>query len=167
MNATWLRRLRWLLAAATFLIAACAHPTGAKGTVYANTAVWQGRLALRVHSTPEQSLTAQFDLQGSPEAGSLRLSTPLGTVVAYLQWDSQAATLQASGETRQFASLQALAHHVTGTTLPISSLFAWLEGTPQDASGWQVDLSAMPDGRLSAQRLDGDTPAELKIILDR
>lgn len=121
---------------------------------------------MRVHSTPEQVLSAHFDLQGNPQTGSLRLATPLGTALADMQWNADTATLQTGHTVQHFDSLPALVRQVTGTDLPIASLFAWLQGNAAPAPGWQVDLSDMPSGRLNAQRLTPDTPADLKIILD-
>lgn len=121
---------------------------------------------MRVHSAPEQVFSAHFDLQGNPQAGNLQFATPLGTVLALMQWNGDTATLQANGETQNFDSLPALVRHVTGTDLPIASLFAWLHGVDLPASGWQVDLDHIVSGRLNAQRVAPDTPAELKIILD-
>jgi outer membrane lipoprotein LolB len=128
---------------------------------------WQGRLSIQVDSTPSQSLTALFDLQGNAQAGSLSLASPLGTTMANLQWTAQSARLQANGESREFASLDALVRHVIGTDLPVDNLFSWLEGIPAPAMGWQADLHDLGNGRLSAQRSAPYTPAALKIILDR
>jgi outer membrane lipoprotein LolB len=127
---------------------------------------WQGRLALNVQSTPAQSFSASFDLQGSAQAGNLVFTTPLGTTVARLQWDASSAMLYSNGEPQKFDSLENLVHHATGTDLPIASMFAWLRGIDASAPGWQVDLSALPAGRLAAHRSSGDAPAELKILLD-
>lgn len=130
-------------------------------------AQWQGRLSIVVQSTPVQTLTAHFDLQGTAQNGSLALTTALGSTLARLQWTSETAILHAKGETVQFESLSALVHHATGTELPIASLFSWLRGVPSETPGWTADLSALPNGRLSAQRMEPHTPAHLKIILDR
>jgi outer membrane lipoprotein LolB len=116
---------------------------------------------------PNQHLTALFDLQGAPQAGSLTLTSPLGTTLAKLQWNAGSAQLQAHGESREFESLDALVRHVTGTDLPIQSLFSWLQGIPAPALGWQANLHDLNVGRLSAERSEPYTPAVLKIILDR
>jgi outer membrane lipoprotein LolB len=59
-----------------------------------------------------------------------------------------------------------MARATTGSDLPVASLFAWLRGEAEDAAGWQVDLSELPDGRIVARHLE-EVQAELKIILDR
>lgn len=128
---------------------------------------WQGRLALKVHSTPVQAFSANFDLQGNAQAGELSFFTPLGSTAARLQWGAVGAQLQTTGEPQHFDSLDALTLHTTGATLPISSLFAWLQGQDPITPGWQVDLRELSTGRLRAQRLPPETPADLTVILDR
>ncbi len=122
---------------------------------------------LTVRSEPVQAFSADFDLQGNAQTGELAFFTPLGTTVARLQWSSEGAYLQASGETRHFESLDALTLHATGAVLPVASLFAWLKGDALDTPGWQVDLQGLTNGRLSAQRMAPEPPAQLKIILER
>ena len=60
-------------------LAGCATPPGSRDDPPHN---WSGRLAVQVHSTPPQSLTAGFELNGSSEVGELRLHSPLGTTLA-------------------------------------------------------------------------------------
>lgn len=151
----------WILG----LLAGCANQTRAPQSNPG--AHWQGRLSIQVESTPSQSLTAQFDLQGNAEAGSLTLASPLGTTMANLQWTAHAARLQANGEAREFSSLGDLVIYVTGTDLPVESLFSWLQGNPSSAMGWLADLHDLGNGRLSARRSAPYTPAAIKIVLDR
>lgn len=151
----------WLLVG----LAGCANPQLKPVTTHSDH--WQGRLSIQVEKQSNQGLSAQFDLQGSANAGSLTLTTPLGTTLANLQWDEKSARLRANGESREFLSLDALVQHVTGTDLPIESLFSWLQGIPAPALGWQADLNGLNEGRLSARRQEPFTPATLKIILDR
>lgn len=159
---------RWVVTIfAIFLIAGCANTTGARDQKDQQISHWQGRLAITVHSTPAQAFSADFELQGDAQRGSLSFFSPLGNTVARLQWDGEGAQLQTSGEAQQFASLDALTLHTTGATLPVASLFEWLRGSAPDTPGWQVDLRELPVGRLSAQRLAPEVPAELKVILER
>ena len=124
-------------------------------------------MALKVQTTPAQAFSADFELQGSPLAGSLTFLSPLGTTAALIQWDAQSARLQTTGEPQRFETLSALMQHTTGTDLPVTSLFAWLQGINTTTPGWEVDLGGLTDGRLSAKRLGPDAPAELKIIFER
>jgi outer membrane lipoprotein LolB len=159
--------LRLFFVFAMLFIAGCATPTGPRGPYGPQDSHWQGRLALKVHSTPVQAFSADFDLQGNAEAGLLSFFTPLGSTAARLQWDAVGAQLQTNGAPQHFESLDALTLHATGASLPISSLFAWLRGGEPITPGWQVDLRDLSVGRLRAQRLAPDIPAELTIILDR
>ena len=128
---------------------------------------WQGRLALKVHSSPVQAFAADFELQGSAQAGTLSFFTPLGNTAARLHWGAAGAQMQTNGTPQDFASLDALTLHTTGATLPIHSLFAWLRGNEPHTPGWQVDLRELTNGRLNAQRLPPEVPVDLKIILQR
>jgi outer membrane lipoprotein LolB len=114
-----------------------------------------------------QAFSAEFEMQGDAQAGTLAFFTPLGSTVARLQWSDEGAYLQASGETQHFVSLDALTLRATGAVLPIASLFAWLKGEAPETPGWQVDLGDLQNGRLNARRLAPDTPADLKIVLER
>jgi outer membrane lipoprotein LolB len=161
---TWLQLL--LLFAIVF-IAGCASVPGARAPNEAETTHWQGRLALKVYSTPVQAMTANFDLQGNAQSGTLVLTTVLGSTLARMQWDATSATLQSSNGAQQFESLSALVRHATGTDLPVASLFSWLQGQPAAATDWEADLSEIPNGRLNAKRMTAINAAELKIILDQ
>lgn len=150
-----------------FFVAGCAHRTGANAT-FPSDMQWNGRLALKVQSTPSQAFSADFELGGGPYTGLLVFFTPLGTTAARLQWAPGAATLVADGETRQFDSLAALAREATGAELPIAALFDWLQGRATAIPGWTVDLSALQQGRLQAVRATEALPrVELRIVLQR
>jgi outer membrane lipoprotein LolB len=158
---------RWSLIALAFSLAACASNPMEKATLGANSPQWQGRLSIKVLSNPVQAFAANFDLQGTPEAGALNFTTPLGSTLAQIQWDKTGARLQTTGAPEQFESLDALTLRSTGVALPLASLFAWLHGREIATPGWEVDLQLLSQGRLSAKRLEaGSTPAELKIILN-
>ena len=157
----------FLLIFAIIFIAGCASPQRALTTFDAKSSQWQGRLALKVQSTPPQALSANFDLQGNAQNGSLALSTALGSTLASMQWGPGFAMLQTTVEPTQFESLPALVRHVTGTDVPINNLFHWLRGETSEAPGWEVDYSDLNQGRLTARRTGSQGDAELKIILDR
>lgn len=151
---------------ASFIIAGCASRT----EPVAVGPHWQGRLALRVHSDPAQAFSADFELRGSPQSGSLGFFSPLGHTLARLEWDASTAMLQTGTEQQRFASLAALTRHATGSELPVASLFAWLQGLQgpdPDAQDWNADLQNMSTGRLRAWRTQPAPPVELTIILER
>lgn len=152
---------------AILLIAGCATPTRTGGNSEPKSEFWSGRLGLTVDSQPPQQYFAGFTLAGNAQAGELSLTSPLGSTLAVMQWRPGQALLLQDGQTRSFASLDALASAVTGTALPVRALFGWLNGTPQAVEGWQADLSGLPEGRLRAQRLAPPPAAELRLALDR
>jgi outer membrane lipoprotein LolB len=176
-------RLRYAVSAillfAILLIAGCAYSTRTTGLKDAETALWRGRLALRV--APEgavgqgetgaqpqaQSFSAGFELTGNAQTGGLLLFSPLGTTVAELNWTVQTATLQANGETRSFDSLSSLLKHATGTEIPVASLFAWLAGDNAATPGWQADVSQHALGRVVARRSEPLPAVELRLIIDK
>ncbi len=128
---------------------------------------WQGRIAVKVSSTPEQAFSANFELEGSSQTGRMDLTTALGTTVARMQWNSEGAELQASGATRMYPSLAELTLATMGAELPVSSLFQWLRGEAAPSAGWQSDLSHWDAGRISAQRQSPEPRVDLKILLER
>lgn len=142
------------------LLTACATPQApAPGQAH-----WSGRLAVQVASTPPQSFSAGFELTGSPEAGELALTTPLGNTVATVVWSPGSAELRQGEQTTRRASLDELTTELGGTSLPVAALFAWLSGQPQNASGWTADLSRQSEGRVTARRTDPAPSAELRIV---
>jgi outer membrane lipoprotein LolB len=154
------------IAIATFLLAACAIPTRTASTFDANSQ-WLGRLAIKVTGATPQSLSADFELQGDAQTGSLLLLSPLGTAVAQIEWAPGLAQLRQGRSTQQFASLNALVLQATGTELPVGALFDWLHGTATEAPGWRVDLTELPQGKLAAWHDDTVAPASLRILLER
>lgn len=130
-------------------------------------AFWSGRLALQLLSNPPQNWSASFELQGSAEQGQMLLLSPLGTTLARLSWTPQSAQLEQGQDTTESPSLQNLSQRLTGTNLPIAALFEWLAGLDTAVPGWQVDLSAHSQGRLTARRSTPEPEALLRIVLDR
>ena len=155
----------WILCA-LLLLAGCANQPRLQKPLEDKDTHWQGRLAVKVFSRPVQAFTATFELQGRPTQGELVLISPLGTTLAHMLWTPDSATLITGSKKEHFDSLEALARSTTGTDLPVTSLFAWLQGQAEEAAGWKADLSELPDGRIMARHLE-EVRAELKIILDR
>ena len=161
-------RFGWLLAAA-FLLAGCAGMVGVPPSKASAQARWQGRMAIKVFSVPVKAFAADFVLTGNPEQGELTLMTPLGNTLAQLQWAAGAARLKTAGtdQPAHFESLDSLVLHATGTALPVTALFTWLQGGQASATGWEVELENIASGRLIARQLAREPQAELKIILER
>ena len=140
--------------------------SGCASTVSTPTKQWSGRLALTVHDTPPQSLTANFDLTGNPQSGRLTLYLPLGTTLAHVQWSPAGAQWQRGNEWESRPTLGTLTRELTGTEWPVTELFAWLQGQATTTEGWQVDLSRHADGRIVAQRLFPLPRAELRLVFE-
>ena len=167
MNAFFVRCMKLVFLFVFLVLSGCAIHSGAGGEFQSHGSQWQGRLMLKVHTDPAQAFSADFDLQGDAQAGSLTFFTPLGSTAARLDWSEQGAQLQTTGEPQQFESLEALTLQTIGTVLPMASLFEWLKGMDPVTPGWRADLRDLSSGRLHAQRLAPEIPADLKIILDR
>ena len=158
----------WLVLTVLFaaiLIAGCSSIISQKTTFNSEALVWNGRLAIKVEDQPSQSFSSSFQLKGSAHSGELSLLSPLGSVLALLNWEPQGASLRTGNELRTFASLEALMQAATGTAIPVAALFDWLAGVATPVEGWQVDLSQQAQGRFVARRTQPAT--ELRFILER
>jgi outer membrane lipoprotein LolB len=149
--------------------------------------VLSGRLALRVEPLADEaprSVSAAFDLRGDSRAGTLGLSTPLGSMLAQARWSPAEVVLTTPRETRRFASLDELTREALGESVPIEAWFDWLRGrpwpgapsTPLEAAptspssssapgfrqlGWRVDLSQFGAGTIAAAR---EAPAPIVTV---
>lgn len=161
--ATWALHGGRLVALACVLwLTACATP---QRTAMPGDTTWNGRLSVRVDSDPPQSFSAGFDLLGSPSAGELQLTSPLGNAVATVRWWPHGAELRQGGQVTTRSSLEQLTTELSGTSLPVAALFGWLRGQPsEDTLGWQADLTRQPQGRITARRNAPLPPAELRIV---
>jgi outer membrane lipoprotein LolB len=158
---------RMLGAFAVALLAGCATPTppGVQ-TVSRASEAWTGRLSLNVESEPAQSYSALFDLRGNPQAGELRLTSPIGSTLAQLRWAPGEAILDKGGESRRFESVEALIEAATGAAIPVGALFAWLAGRDEPVAGWRANLSQVSTGRLQATRESPRPRADLRIVFE-
>ena len=144
-----------------------------------------GRLAVRVEplgNEAPRSVSAAFDLRGDSRAGTLGLSTPLGSMLAQARWSPGDVVLITPRETRRFASLDELTHEALGESVPIEAWFDWLRGrpwpgAPSDSStsaaepefrqlGWRVDLSRFAEGTVTATRESPAPVVTARIRLD-
>ena len=145
------------------LLSACAAPPPIRRPVQ----FWSGRLGLQVFGETPQSYHAAFELQGSAQAGALTLLSPLGAVMARLQWDERQASLERNNERWQQPSVDLLTQQLIPASVPMAALFDWLEGKPTVIPHWTVNLSGHADGRIQAQRLEPLPRAELRLVFDR
>lgn len=127
--------------------------------------VWSGRLGMTVQSDPPRSFSAGFDLRGSPDAGELQLTTPLGTSLATVVWSPGSAEMRQGGQVTRRGSLDELTTELSGTPVPVTALFGWLRGRPGEVPGWQADLTRQPEGRITARRISPAPMAELRVVV--
>jgi len=117
---------------------------------------WEGRLAVHILSEPPQEFFANFELIGSPVAGSLNLYSPLGTTILSLKWDITYAELIQGSSTLRRDSLTELQNQLVlqspEAALPVDAWFDWLNGAHSTTPGWYADLSEIAQGRLTAHR---------------
>ena len=183
-------RLRGVVLAFTLLAAACTTVPPAPRSEASD--VLSGRLALRVEPVANEaprSVSAAFDLRGDSKAGTLGLSTPLGSMLAQARWSPAEVVLTTPRETRRFASLDALTREALGESVPIEAWFDWLRGRPWpgapstalDAAttapsgppapgfrqlGWRVDLAQFGAGTIAATREAPAPVVTVRIRLD-
>lgn len=158
------QRRRYLVTGAASLLGlslfGCTSPTL---VVKPEQSYWSGRLALQIEEESAQSFSALFELEGSEDQGELILLSPLGNTLGKLKWSSEGATLQTGQQQQTSHSLDALLAQVTGEAIPIKAIFDWLRGIETNAAGWVADLSALSQGRITAQRSDPKPKAILRI----
>ena len=125
-----------------------------------------GRLSVQVagNSGRASGGNAGFELVGSPAAGQLELSTPLGSLVARASWQAGEVRLQTPEQERRFEDLDALTRELLGEPIPVAALFDWLRGRPWpglgstptaegfEQLGWRIDLARFSDGLIVATR---------------
>ena len=154
--------------------------------------VLSGRLAVRVEplaSEAPRSVSAAFDLRGDSRAGTLGLSTPLGSMLAQARWSPAEVVLTTPRETRRFATLDELTREALGESVPIEAWFDWLRGRPWPGAasapldvatsvpsdeaaagfrqlGWRVDLSRFASGTIAATRESPAPVVTVRIRLD-
>jgi outer membrane lipoprotein LolB len=180
---------RHRLAALRVSALACAIAVSACTTLRPSTSqtpdALSGRLALRVDALgnePPRAFSAAFDLRGRPDAGTLALSTPLGSMLAEARWSPAEVVLATPQGTRRFTSLQALTQEALGESIPLEAWFDWLRGRPWPGApsetlpavrdgfaqlGWRVDLGGFAEGTVQATRESPPPTVSVRIRLDR
>lgn len=155
--------MRWAALLATVaLLSACATPQRA---VLPGEGLWSGRLAMTVQSDPPQSFSAGFELRGTPAAGELQLTSPLGTSIATVVWLPGSAEMRQGAQVTRRGSLDELTTELSGMPVPVAALFGWLRGQAGDVPGWQADLTRQPEGRITARRVSPVPTAELRVVV--
>ncbi|HEV7574461.1 MAG TPA: lipoprotein insertase outer membrane protein LolB [Caldimonas sp.] len=175
----------WRFAVAVFVALVAACTTVPTAPLESSADELSGRLALRVEPVGNEAaraVSAAFDLRGDSNAGTLGLSTPLGSMLAQARWSPAEVVLTTPRETRRFASLDELTREALGESVPIAAWFDWLRGRPWPGApsepvapgaagfrqlGWRVDLGQLGDGTIVATRETPAPPVTARIRLDR
>jgi len=126
-----------------------------------------GRLALQIAAhadEPARHYGSTFELHGDAGAGTLTLTTPLGTTIARAHWrPGEVALVTTEGE-RHHPDLDAMTRAVFGESLPLAALFDWLRARPWPQApseavaggfsqlGWHVDIARHAEGWVLLQR---------------
>jgi outer membrane lipoprotein LolB len=153
----------WLLVGAALVLAGCAtltRPTADAGVPHDPTLI-EGRLAVQVQALgdqPAQSLAAPFTLQGDERAGSLALSTPIGTMLARAVWQPSVATLTTPQDTRQYPNLDAMADDLLGQAVPMAALLSWLRGQPWGGAAHTSAASTTSTSTTTSNATVGNAP---------
>jgi outer membrane lipoprotein LolB len=159
-----MRRRAWIAALlGAGLMVGCA--TGPTVTPADTDHRWSGRLALTIQEDTPQHFSALFDLQGHPGAGEIRLTSPFGQLLGIARWSASEAELIRGNDRQRYANMDDLTTALTGTALPMSALFQWLNGQPATLDGWQADLSRHADGRIQAQRFEPTPRVQLRLVM--
>lgn len=153
-----------LAASGLLLLSACA--TRAPEVRPADAHFWSGRMALQIASTPPQSLSAGFELKSQKQTGELKLLSPLGSIMAQLEWAPGRARLAQGGQIWQDNSLDGLLIQLTGAPLPMEALIDWLQAVPTQIPGWTADLTHIGEGKLWVQNIpSAAVPAQPQVTL--
>jgi outer membrane lipoprotein LolB len=154
-----------IVAALTLMLAGCATPP--RPAAPGAPSPLSGRLLVRIDGQPPRSVSAQFELTGTPAEGALVLSGPLGTTAAQARWSRGTATLKSGDKETRFPDLDSLATEALGERIPIAALFDWLRGRPWSGSafaprrdgaagfeqlGWRISLARSAEGWVEAER---------------
>lgn len=140
-----------------------------------------GRLSLRVAASAaaaERSATLAYELRGTPRAGRIDFTTPLGSVVARARWAPGHVVLITEQGERAFTDLDSMSREVLGEVVPVAALFDWLRGRPWPGApsratdtgfeqlGWQVDASRLAEASLLVARRDTPPVVTVRAVVD-
>ncbi len=151
------------------LVSGCATPQSpsadTQGAVTKD--AWAGRIGLQIQSDPPQAFFAGFELKGNAQAGELKLTSPIGSILGVMRWSPGEAVLESGREVKKFASVDALLEQTTGAAIPINALFDWLNGKNTSLNGWTADLSEQAAGKISARRTNPAPQTDLRVVLEQ
>jgi outer membrane lipoprotein LolB len=145
-----------------------------------------GRLSIRIDPAPgldARQASMRFELTGSPAAGRLDLSSPVGTTLAQARWQGEQVELETAEGERRFASLEAMTRELLGEPLPVIAVLDWLRGRPWPGAphrelaagggtvgfeqiGWRIDLTRYDVWSLVFTRPEPAPKVDVRVRLD-
>jgi outer membrane lipoprotein LolB len=134
-----------------------------------NSMVLSGRLAITIEAQERHTFSSEFELSGSPAAGSLQLMGPFGQTVVEATWTTDGAKLLQPPPARQFETINALTEQLLGAAIPIPALMQWLDGRESTTwllPGWHLDDTRRSAGQLTAVRTQPAPRVELRLLLE-
>ena len=175
------RRLRFFaLCAVLAALTGCASPRSTPVLPASNASIeafsLHGRVAVKID---DRGYTASLRWRHSLTQDSLRLLSPVGSVVGQIEADGNGATLTTSDKkVYRSNDAQALTREVLGWDLPLSGLRYWVTGRADPASPVQAQESddkqrlkslTQNDWRIVYLEYFGDSalPARLSLAYDR
>lgn len=170
---TWQRFTAWITLSIV-LLATCMGASCTFDRLKGAPQRFVGRIALSQEADPNNpdskadSWSAHFELAGTPEQGTLLLYTPVGTVIAQIEWQPNFASVKTSDAYHTYTNLNNLTFSYFQQNIPVAALFDWLRGQPtqQHIQGWEVDLTRAASGVIKAQRLTPAPIIRLRAIVD-
>lgn len=171
------------------LLVACAAPRAPQRLPLSNADIdrfgLSGRVAVRADN---RGYSASLRWKHQAAGDSLRLFSPLGTVIAQVEVDAEGATLT-TGDRKEYRSddVQSLTRHVLGWDLPLAGLQHWVLGrsdpnlpvqaeerdagarlTRLTQDGWRIAyLEYAGDSALPARMTLAHDRLTLRLIVDR
>lgn len=168
------------LCAVLLALAGCASTRPAQVLPASNVSIGafslNGRVAVKLD---DRGYTASLRWRHSATRDSLRLLSPLGSVVGEIEADSDGATLT-TGDKKVYRSndVQSLTREVLGWDLPLAGLRYWVTGRADPAAPVQAQSSddkerlkslMQNDWRIAYIEYFGDSamPSRLSLVYDR
>lgn len=171
------------------LLASCATPRAPRELPSSNVAITDfsldGRVAVKAGT---KGYSANLQWRHAGEADSLRLLSPVGTMIAQLEADAGGAELvTADKQVHRSGNVQELTREVLGWDLPLDGLQHWVLGRTDPAlpveaeqrdargrlqrftqNGWRVAyLAYAGDGALPARMTLLHERLSLRLVIDR
>ena len=106
-------------------------------------------------------------LEGTADEGELTIYSPIGTTVAAASWANNGAILTEGSQKHHFESMDVLTERLTGASLPMPALMAWLNSDGPAVPGWEIRAENPDAGRrLFARRVQPLPQLQLSLIMD-